>query len=89
MRHSRADYDRIQDPLPEDQGGIPAGEPVFLLRAKDVTAPAVVKFWAQQALEAGAHPEIIHAAMVQADRMAAWQKEHGTKTPDMPPGSGQ
>lgn len=42
MRHARADYNRIQDPL----NLIGEDEPVFLLRAKDVSAPFVVRFWA-------------------------------------------
>lgn len=41
MIHARQDYQRIQDP----QSKIPADEPVFLLRAQDKTAAAVVRYW--------------------------------------------
>lgn len=43
MKHAREDYDRIQDP----DNKIPEDEPVFLLRAQDKTAPAVVAYWAK------------------------------------------
>lgn len=41
MIHARNDYQRIQDP----ENKIPADEPVFLLRAQDETAAAVVRYW--------------------------------------------
>ena len=49
MKHARSDYDRIQDPsriIPED-------EPVFLLRAQDISAPAAVEKWADEHLRHG------------------------------------
>ncbi len=45
MIHARPDYNRIQDP----DNLIPDDEPVFLLRAKDRTAPAAVDAWANLA----------------------------------------
>ena len=42
MIHAREDYNRIQDPA----GKIGEDEPVFLLRAKDSLAPAMVENWA-------------------------------------------
>lgn len=41
MIHARGDYARIQDP----ENKIPADEPVFLIRAQDKTASAVVRYW--------------------------------------------
>jgi hypothetical protein len=42
MIHNRNDYQtRIQD----SENKIPADEPVFLLRAQDETAAAVVRYW--------------------------------------------
>ena len=41
MIHSRNDYQRIQDP----ENKIPVDEPVFLLRAQDVTAANIVRAW--------------------------------------------
>ena len=85
MKHARKDYQkRIQDELLEVLGGIPADEPVFLLRAKDVTAPHVVRHWAMLADQAGADERIVHAALAQAQAMSDWQKEHGSQVPDMP-----
>jgi hypothetical protein len=83
MRHSRDDY---QGRVVDQAGIIPADEPVFLLRAKDVTAPRVVRTWARLAAEAGASPEMVKAAYEHADLMTEWQEEHGFKVPDMPEG---
>lgn len=80
MKHAREDYNRIQDPshlIPED-------EPVFFVRAQDVTAPFVVLHWAKLAERYGAKENIIQAAIAQAERMVEWQREHGWKVPDMP-----
>ena len=87
MRHARKDYqERVQDRLPVEAGGIPWDEPVFLLRAKDVTAPRVVRTWAKLAAEAGADPAMVKAAYDHADLMSQWQSEHGYKVPDTPEG---
>ncbi len=80
MKHARKDYDRIQDP----ENKIPEDEPVFLIRAQDVTAPEVVKYWAAKAKWSGAAQDIVHAAEAHAGRMVEWQREHGMKIPDMP-----
>lgn len=80
MKHARPDYDPIQDP----RGLIPEDEPVFLLRAQDVTAPAVVDYWVLKARDAGALRNIVEAAKEQAEAMRKWQREHGIKIPDMP-----
>lgn len=45
MLHSEQKYQsRIQD----SEGKIPVEEPVFLLRAQDVTAADTVRFWVKQ-----------------------------------------
>lgn len=80
MKHAREDYNRIQDP----EGKIPENEPVFLIRAQDVTAPAVVRYWALRAREMGAAKNITETAYAQAEAMVQWQREHGIKIPDMP-----
>lgn len=80
MKHAREDYDRIQDP----ENKIPKDEPVFLIRAQDVTAPDVVRYWAMQAKYKGAKESIVLAARTQADHMVEWQREHNMKIPDMP-----
>lgn len=80
MKHARPDYDRIQDPA----GLIPADEPVFLLRAQDINAPRVLRYWVMQGLKAGVDTAMLEAADRQAQAMEAWQREHGLKVPDMP-----
>jgi len=80
MKHARKDYDRIQDPA----GLIPADEPVFLLRGKDVLAPEIVRERASEAEKMGVEPRMVEAAREQAREMDRWQREHGTQVPDMP-----
>ena len=80
MKHERKDYDVIQAP----QDMIPEDEPVFLLRAKDVTAPGVVEYWAKVAADFGAKNDIIEAAMRQAQSMRRWQDDHDAQVPDAP-----
>lgn len=80
MKHARKDYDPIQDP----RGLIPEDEPVFLLRAQDICAPAVVETWAFRASEAGADTHIVAAARAHALKMREWQGQHGAQIPDMP-----
>lgn len=93
MFHARVDYQfNIQDRRtamaminPEANGlpgGIPANEPVFLLRAQDLNAAEVVRFWAFLAQESGADENTIKSALAQADAMDAWPRK---KTPDAPP----
>jgi hypothetical protein len=83
MKHARPDYDRIQDPA----GVIPEDEPVFLLRAQDVLAPAVVRAWADSAEANGAEGHMVAAARHHARQMERWQGQHGFKVPDMPKAS--
>lgn len=68
----------------EGAGGIPKDEPVFLLRAKDKVASMVVGYWAIQAANAGASPEMVRAAINHAELMARWPIKH---VPDMPEGA--
>jgi hypothetical protein len=59
-------------------------EPVFLLCARDVTAPAVVREWAAQAARRGAPPSKTASAITIAEDMEAWQQAHPgrVKVPD-------
>jgi hypothetical protein len=92
MKHARSDYDRIQDPGYADASGvkhqIPDDEPVFLIRAQDITAPRAVSFWAILARDSGAIPDIVNAAIEQGSKMLRWQVDHKAKIPDMPAGAG-
>ena len=80
MLHAREDYNRIQDPL----NLIGKDEPVFLLRAKDRTAPYIVEAWAnEQRMLADADIKAIQAAEQHAQLMKEWQLQHGCKTADI------
>jgi hypothetical protein len=78
MLHARNDYNRIQDP----EGKIPEREPVFLLRAQDVLAPAIVSHWADENERIGGDPELTRLARDHAHRMRDWQSINGFKKAD-------
>jgi hypothetical protein len=80
MRHARKDYNRFQDP--ENKIGV--DEPVFLLRAKDITAPETLRFWANTQREnPSPNEEIIKVVLDWADEMEKWQKENTSKYADL------
>jgi hypothetical protein len=82
MKHARRDYDRFQDP----EGKIPEDEPVFLIRGQDVVAPAVLRYYAECAMDVGADKELVDAVEKHADLMDEWQRSIGAggnaKVPD-------
>jgi hypothetical protein len=80
MKHARKDYERIQDP----EGIIPADEPVFLIRGKDIAAPAAVEAWAALAEASGASEAIVETARAHARAMRVYQEQFGKQVPDMP-----
>lgn len=76
MIHARNDYNRIQDP----ENLIGEDEPVFLLRAKDLTAPAIVRQWAAaQRMNPKTDGRIIKKAENWANVMETWQLLNATK----------
>lgn len=79
MKHARADYAAIQDPLRR----IPEDEPVFLIRGQDICGPTTVLCWANLAEKFGASPEIVESAKLQAKLMDDWQKTIKVKVPDL------
>lgn len=80
MKHARSDYNRIQDPA----GLIPDGEPVFLLRGKDISAPAAVMAWATAHAENGGDLEMSRMAFEQARLMMEWQRRVARQVADLP-----
>lgn len=82
MKHARADYDRIQDPLQK----IHVNEPVFLIRGQDLAAPEALRQYALEAHRQGADNDLIIATLDQARAMEKWQREKTRKTPDLEPG---
>ncbi len=79
MRHARDDYNRIQDPA----GKIADDEPVFLLRAKDITAPETLRFWAANLRNNGGDERLATLASDHATEMEIWQRANGCKMPDL------
>ncbi len=76
MKHSRRDYDPIQDP----RGIIPPDEPVFLLRGQDTYAYRVVEFYADMLHSHGLSSDFVRNVRNQAMRMANWLPR---KSPDL------
>jgi hypothetical protein len=73
MLHARKDYMRIQDPA----GLIPEDEPVFLLRAQDISAAGTVLDWAARQPQGKARELAIKHAVL----MSQWPVK---KTADVP-----
>lgn len=80
MIHARKDYDHIQDTT----GKIATDEPVFLLRAKDETAPDALLAWAHALELSGGDKVAIEATRKHAELMIKWQEKNGCKQPDTP-----
>ena len=64
----------VEHPIADD-------EPVFLLRARDRTAPATVEYWA---VAQGEHSLMTAAAQRIVRDMIAWQEKYGCKAADAP-----
>lgn len=79
MRHARADYQRIQDPI----GKIPADEPVFLLRASDVLMPEMLACYIEGLMRIGAHPDLIALTESWRSHVIGYQKAYPPKIPDL------
>lgn len=79
MKHFRADYNRIQDPL----NLIPEDEPVFLLRGQDILAPELLLRWAAKLRLMGGDPNMAKIVEDGAQEMIEWQKNHKNKLPDL------
>ena len=61
---------------------VKVGEPFFVLRASDVTAPWAVRNWAANAQTKGTPQEKIDEAMKIATEMETWGQRNGAKVPD-------
>ena len=57
-------------------------EPVFVLRAHDRLAPALVAIWCELAALHDCPDPTIDAAYVLRNRMLGWQADHGCRWPD-------
>lgn len=86
----------VSDNVTSGRSTIPFDEPVFVLRAKDQTAPSVVRAWARLNQSSGPYRAdrhgaslICQAALAQADRMEDYAREHynGGKEADAPEGT--
>lgn len=74
MRHLRKDYDTIQPQPGETSIGV--DEPVFVLRAKDPSAPVAVREWARHVHNSGGDPTLVARVVAWADEMEAWRKQN-------------
>ena len=79
MIHARDDYNRIQDPA----GKIGEDEPVFLLRAQDISAPTTLEYWANENVMRGGDPKLSQMARNHAERMRDWQQANRSKPADL------
>ncbi len=62
---------------------IPADEPCLVIRGQDRLAGEVMSFYiAEYEQLEGADPAVVDDLIRHADRLAEWQREHGTKTAD-------
>lgn len=78
MQFTRDDYTRR---IIDVDGKIPDDEPVFLLRAQDIHAPATLRYYANLLEEAG-NIEMANELRVHARQMVVWQKSVKVKDPD-------
>lgn len=78
MKFTREDYNKR---IVDTAGKIPEDEPVFLLRAQDIHAPATLRFYARLLEEAG-NNEMAEELKVHARQMIIWQKSVRVHEPD-------
>lgn len=57
-------------------------EPIFVLVARDQTAPETVDDWIDRAAARGVASEKLADAKALASQMDDWQERHGSKVPD-------
>lgn len=62
---------------------IKSGEPVFILRGKDVFTPITIEYWIGLMKKSKADPELIKLAEEQAKRIKDWQGKNGFKVADL------
>lgn len=82
MKHTRSDYNRIQDP----ENKIPEDEPVFLIRGQDVLAPAILITYAVMLRSRYKDETMARFIEAHAEKMITWQREHGASIPNFPTG---
>jgi hypothetical protein len=78
MLFTRDDYNKR---IIDKAGKIPQDEPVFLLRAQDVHAPATLRYYAKLLEEAG-DIEMAEELRNHARQMVVWQKSVRVHNPD-------
>lgn len=57
-------------------------EPVFILCARDLSAPVAIRAWAADARKRAVPAAKFSSALAVADQMEAWVRKHGSKRPD-------
>jgi hypothetical protein len=61
---------------------VESGEPIFILRAKDIFSPITIEYWAALMQKSNADPSLIALAREQAVNIKKWQGDNGFKVPD-------
>ena len=61
-----------------DIPGIPADEPVFIIRGKDVAAPEAVRGYAEEAGLMGASADFQRSVESRANEIEAWQEDNAS-----------
>jgi hypothetical protein len=81
-------YDRKYGRVTTERGTIGPDEPVFLIRARDVSAPDALYAYASAAESHGAGETLCTNARKRGDEIAAWQAEHPelVRVPTVKPG---
>lgn len=64
---------------------IGSDEPVFIVRAQDRSAPATMRFWAEENHRNGGDVALSELAEAHADAMEEWQRTHSNNPTDLTP----
>jgi hypothetical protein len=71
-----AKYGEVQVP------GVPDDEPVFILRAHDVTAMNTLVYYRRECVQLGSPAEHVHGVDGVLEAFGRWRQLHGIKVPD-------
>ncbi len=69
-------YDRKYGKVTIERGTIGEDEPVFVIRAADVSAPAAIRAYAFEAQRHGADASLTTPVFERAEQVRAWQRQH-------------
>lgn len=80
-------FDRKYGRVTLERGTIADDEPVFVVRAQDALAPALLEHYASMCEQAGSPERHVRGVVSAAEGFRVWQRTHRTQTPvSAPPG---